>query len=191
MWIILRNGRAQLGKLRMFRKWQLHKHRDQCFLFQNKIKYFLDTLIQKIFCQIIKINNFRGELTDNSAKKEALIVSWVTTLVAWPTKVFATQVTADWCTTKSYACRTALDIQLGGQISHRVPWPSCSGALVTLCMQTYSPGSVFTLRGWLGAFCTLPQSQTKALCPKVKVCPWIQSLCCLLICRTSVLSTVV
>ena len=41
-----------------------------------KIKYiiFLDTLIQKIFFEIIKINNFRGELTDNSAKKEALII---------------------------------------------------------------------------------------------------------------------
>ena len=32
----------------------------------------MDTLIQKIYFQIIKINNFRGELTDNSAKKEAL-----------------------------------------------------------------------------------------------------------------------
>ena len=33
----------------------------------------LDTLIQKIFFYIMKINNFRGELTDNSAKKEALL----------------------------------------------------------------------------------------------------------------------
>ena len=29
---------------------------------------------------LIKINNFRGELTDNSAKKEALCTSWVTPL---------------------------------------------------------------------------------------------------------------
>ena len=34
----------------------------------------MDTLIQKIFLQIIKIINFRGELTDISAKKEALLV---------------------------------------------------------------------------------------------------------------------
>ena len=32
----------------------------------------MDTLIQKICFEIIKINNFRGELTDKSAKKEAL-----------------------------------------------------------------------------------------------------------------------
>ena len=45
----------------------------QCFLFQNETKYCLDTLNQANFFQIIKINNFRGELTDNSAKKEALL----------------------------------------------------------------------------------------------------------------------
>ena len=44
----------------------------QCFLFQDYIKYFLDTLIQKLCFSIMKLNNFRGELTDNSAKKEAL-----------------------------------------------------------------------------------------------------------------------
>ena len=36
------------------------------------MKYFLDTLIQKIIIYIIKLNNFRGDLTDISAKKEAL-----------------------------------------------------------------------------------------------------------------------
>ena len=36
--------------------------------------FFLDTLIQKIFFQIMKINNFRGELTYSSAKKEALAI---------------------------------------------------------------------------------------------------------------------
>ena len=41
--------------------------------FKIKLNIMLDTLIQKIFFEIIKINNFRGELTDNSAKKEALI----------------------------------------------------------------------------------------------------------------------
>ena len=40
--------------------------------FSTLNKYFLDTLVQKIFFFIIKINNFRGELTDNSDKKEAL-----------------------------------------------------------------------------------------------------------------------
>ena len=37
------------------------------------MKSFLDTLIQKIFIYIIKIIIFRGELTDISAKKEALL----------------------------------------------------------------------------------------------------------------------
>ena len=44
----------------------------QCFLFQNKKKTVLDALIQKIFLYTMKINNFWGDLTDNSAKKEAL-----------------------------------------------------------------------------------------------------------------------
>ena len=35
----------------------------------------MDTLIQKIFLKIRKINNFRGELTDNSAEKEALVLT--------------------------------------------------------------------------------------------------------------------
>ena len=47
---------------------------EQCFFFQNKIKYFFDTFSQKIFCQVIKINNFRGELTNISDKKETLLV---------------------------------------------------------------------------------------------------------------------
>ena len=33
----------------------------------------MDTLIQKTFLEIMKINNFRGDLTDISAKKEALM----------------------------------------------------------------------------------------------------------------------
>ena len=41
-------------------------------LFSKLQKYFLDTLIRRIFFQIMKINNFRGELTDTSAIKEAL-----------------------------------------------------------------------------------------------------------------------
>ena len=32
-------------------------------------------MIQKMFFEIMKINNFWGELTDNSAKKEALIIA--------------------------------------------------------------------------------------------------------------------
>ena len=41
--------------------------------FQNYIICFLDTLIQKMCFLITKINIFRGELTDISAKKEALL----------------------------------------------------------------------------------------------------------------------
>ena len=36
--------------------------------------FYLDILIQKISIWIMKINDFRGELTDISAKKEALVV---------------------------------------------------------------------------------------------------------------------
>ena len=46
---------------------------EQSFCFQIKFKYFLDNLIQKLFFQIIQFISFRGELTDNSAKKEALL----------------------------------------------------------------------------------------------------------------------
>ena len=52
-----------------------HRSADQCFLFQNQINYFLDTLIQQKYFQIMKINNFWGELTDISAKKEALALT--------------------------------------------------------------------------------------------------------------------
>ena len=45
---------------------------DQCFCFQILIKCFLDTLIQKTCFLDNKIILFRGELTDISAKKEAL-----------------------------------------------------------------------------------------------------------------------
>ena len=34
----------------------------------------LDTLIQEIFLEIMKINNFRGDLNDSSANKEPLSV---------------------------------------------------------------------------------------------------------------------
>ena len=36
------------------------------------MKSFLDTLIQKMFLQIMKINNFRSDLTDFSASEEPL-----------------------------------------------------------------------------------------------------------------------
>ena len=40
--------------------------------FSKLNNFFMDTLIQKIYFQITKINNFRGDLTDISAIKEAL-----------------------------------------------------------------------------------------------------------------------
>ena len=40
--------------------------------FKTKLIFFLDILIQKTFLYIMKINNFRSDLTDISAKKEAL-----------------------------------------------------------------------------------------------------------------------
>ena len=45
--------------------------------FKIKLNILLDTLIQKIFFEIIKVKKFRGELTDNSAKKEALLAGGV------------------------------------------------------------------------------------------------------------------
>ena len=45
----------------------------QCFFLQNEIKCFMDTLIQKIIFQIMKINNFQGDLTNILAIKEALV----------------------------------------------------------------------------------------------------------------------
>ena len=39
----------------------------------SKFIYFLDTLIQYIYFKIIKINNFRADLSGVSAKKEALV----------------------------------------------------------------------------------------------------------------------
>ena len=49
----------------------------QSFCFQNKIKHFLDTLIQKLFLQIMKMNKFRGDLTDISAKTKPLLCTAV------------------------------------------------------------------------------------------------------------------
>ena len=46
---------------------------NQCFLFQNKINCFFGYFEPEKIFLIIKINNFRGELTDISAKKEALL----------------------------------------------------------------------------------------------------------------------
>ena len=43
--------------------------------------YFLDTLIQNFFLLIMKMYNFWGELTDISAKKEALGLSRASTIV--------------------------------------------------------------------------------------------------------------
>ena len=40
--------------------------------FLNLNNFFLNTLIQNIFFKIMKLNFFRGDLTDISAKKEAL-----------------------------------------------------------------------------------------------------------------------
>ena len=40
----------------------------------------MDTLIRKIFYYIMKINNFRGDLTDISAKKEALMAVCIPSL---------------------------------------------------------------------------------------------------------------
>ena len=49
----------------------------QCFFFPNQLIYFLDTLIQYIyiyiFFLIIKINNFRRDLCDISAKTATLV----------------------------------------------------------------------------------------------------------------------
>ena len=41
-------------------------------IFKIKLNIFLDTLIQNFFLKIMTIINFRGDLTDNSSKKEAL-----------------------------------------------------------------------------------------------------------------------
>ena len=45
---------------------------DQCFCSPNPLNYFEDALIQKRLLQIIKIRNFRGDVTDVSAIKEPL-----------------------------------------------------------------------------------------------------------------------
>ena len=42
---------------------------------------FLDTLIQKMFSEIMKINNFHGDLTNSSAKKEALVCTQVSNVL--------------------------------------------------------------------------------------------------------------
>ena len=62
--------------------WRYSCSLKQWFLSQSKIKYFLDTLIQKRFFLIKKINNLQGELTDVSAKKEAQCMAWRESLSA-------------------------------------------------------------------------------------------------------------
>ena len=42
--------------------------------FKIKLNCLLDTLIRKIYFLIIKINNFRGDLSDISAKTGALVL---------------------------------------------------------------------------------------------------------------------
>ena len=49
--------------------------------FKIKSNIFLDTMIQKRFSDTVKINNFRGDLTDISAKKEALVPAVATASV--------------------------------------------------------------------------------------------------------------
>ena len=43
-------------------------------VFKIKLNVFLDTLIQRISLQRMKINNFRGDLTDVLDEKEALML---------------------------------------------------------------------------------------------------------------------
>ena len=43
-------------------------------IFKIKVFFFWDTLIRKIVRQIVLINNFRGDQTDTSARKEALLL---------------------------------------------------------------------------------------------------------------------
>ena len=43
--------------------------------FKIKLNCFLDTLILKIYFLIIKINNFRGDLSGISAKKSSLVTA--------------------------------------------------------------------------------------------------------------------
>ena len=52
----------------MYRELTYHKHLP-VKPFQNQIKCLLDTLILKLFFQIMRINDFRGDLSDISAKK--------------------------------------------------------------------------------------------------------------------------
>ena len=49
---------------------------SQCFFFQKNFFFFLDTLILKIYFLIIKINNFRGDLSGISART-ATLYTWL------------------------------------------------------------------------------------------------------------------
>ena len=58
------------------------------FLLSNEIKYFLDTLIQKILFLVTKVKNLRGDLTDVSAIKEALLLMlWLVVVVRFLSNV--------------------------------------------------------------------------------------------------------
>ena len=52
--------------------WTLFLARSSASIFKIKISFFWDTLILKRFFKIIKMNIFRGDLTDISAKAEVL-----------------------------------------------------------------------------------------------------------------------
>ena len=62
---------------------QIHCTHSQCFLFQNQIKYFSETLIQKICYKILKIINCMVELTDVSAENEALLIHLACEVARW------------------------------------------------------------------------------------------------------------
>ena len=52
--------------------------------FQNQIDLFMDTLILKIIFLIIKLNNFRGDLRDISAKTATLVINTGNRLIRMP-----------------------------------------------------------------------------------------------------------
>ena len=50
---------------------------EQCFLFQNINKLFVGYFDPDFFLDIIRILDFRGDLTDNSVEQEALDMNHV------------------------------------------------------------------------------------------------------------------
>ena len=51
---------------------------DSASVFKIKLNGLLQTMIQKIFIQILKINNFRSDSTNVSAKQEPLVAECFT-----------------------------------------------------------------------------------------------------------------